>query len=178
MSKNTFLYGLLGGLFMVAFSLIIYLINPLLYASFGMLAVMVLVMFAVLLFIGFALRKAEGGYINLGKAFVSLLISGLIITLVNSVYSILLYNVIDPQLPELLTEEIFDKLMGWFERMDVPLDELEEQMEESRRETAKRFSTVGVLLSIPQSLIGWAIGSLIVGAIVKRKPKEELQDFA
>jgi hypothetical protein len=170
MSKHALTYGLLAGLIVVALNLIIYLINPMLLASWGLIFLMVPIMFVLLLVLGFNIRKAEGGYLTFGKGFVSVFVAGLIISVFSTIYSIVLFQVIDPTLSERLVEEMFDKMLGFIERFDVPTDEIEGEFDKAIEKAADQFSVSSQLMGIFSSAFWWAIGSLIVAAIVKKNP--------
>lgn len=176
MSKFALTYGTLAGLFVIVLNLFIYLIDPMLLANWWLMLAMMPLMFIVLVFVGFNIRKAEGGYITFARAFVSLLVAGLLITACSTVYSIVLFHVIDPGLPELILEASFDKMLDFMERFDLPMEDIEAEFDKARDKAIDNFSISSQLLGIFTSGFWWAIGALIVGAIVKKNPPADLAD--
>jgi hypothetical protein len=173
MSKHALSYGLLAGLFLVVINLIIYLIDPLLLANWMLGFALLPIAFIALLVVGLRIRKAEGGYLSFGKAFVSVFVASLIIAVVGTIYQVLLFNVVDPNLAGDLIEQSLENMMVMFERFDLPVDEIEKQLEPAREQMEQQFSIGGQLLGLVYQAFGWAIGALIVAAIVKRNPPVE-----
>lgn len=178
MSKIAISNGLLGGLILVIFNLIIYLIDPLLMANWWLGFLLVPIYFIVLLVIGFNIRKGDGGYITLGRAFINVFVAGLIMSLLGTVYSILLFNVIDPGLGEVLAEELMNRMLDMFARFDLPMEDIEREMEKSMSDIEDQYSAGNLILGFFYSAFGYAIGAIIVAAIVKRNSPEEPATFA
>jgi len=173
MSKHALSYGLVAGLFLVAINLLIYLIDPMLLANWWLGFALLPIAFIALLIVGLRIRKAEGGYLPFGKAFLSVFVASLIIAVVGTIYQVLLFNVVDPNLAGDLIEQSLENMMAMFERFDLPVDEIEKQLEPAREQMAQQFSVGGQLLGLIYQAFGWAIGALIVAAIVKRNPPVE-----
>jgi len=106
MNQKAIIYGVIGGLISVAISLLIYLFNPMLFADWWVGLVGFPFTIAILLVLGFAIRKENGGYLKFGEAFLNMLVTGVIMTVISVLFNILLFNVIDPELPAILTEQI------------------------------------------------------------------------
>lgn len=173
MSKHALSYGLLAGLFLVAINLIIYLIDPMLLANWLLGVALFTFAFIALLVVGLNIRKAEGGYLPFGKAFVSVFVASLIIAVVGTIYQVLLFNVVDPNLAGDLIEQSMENMMAFFERFDLPIDEIEKQLETNREQMVNQYSLGGQTLGLVFEAFLWAIGALIVAAIVKRNPPVE-----
>jgi len=173
MSKHALSYGLLAGLFLIVINLIIYLIDPMLLANWWLGFALLPIAFIALLIVGLRIRKAEGGYLPFGKAFLSVFVAGLVIAVVGTIYQVFLFNVVDPNLAGDLIEQSMENMMVMFERFDLPVDEIEKQMEPAREQMEKQFSIGGQMLGLVYQAFGWAIGALIVAAIVKRNPPVE-----
>lgn len=173
MSKHALSYGLVAGLILVAINLLIYLIDPMLMANWWLGFVLLPIAFIALLIVGLRIRKAEGGYLPFGKAFLSVFVAGLIMTVVGTAYQIILFQVVDPDLANDIIDQSMENMMVMFERFDLPMDEMEKQMEPAREKMVEQFSIGGQLLAVVYSAIGWALGALIIAAIVKRNPPVE-----
>ncbi len=170
MSKHAISQGVIGGLILVAINLLIYVIDPMLMANWWLTLVFIPLIFVVLLVIGLNIRKAEGGYLKFGKAFLSVFIAALIMSLLSTIWNIVLFNVVDPGLAEALMETMADKMLAMMERLGAPVEDIEDEMQKGFEEAAAQFQISGQILGFFTGAFWWALGALIVGAIVKKNP--------
>lgn len=170
MSKHAISQGVIGGLILVAINLLIYVIDPMLMANWWLGMVFLPLIFVILLVLGMNIRKAEGGYLKFGKAFLSVFIAGLIMSLLSTIWNIILFNVIDPGLAEALMETMAENMLAMMERFGAPVDEIEGEMQKGFDEAAAQFQIGGQILGFFTGAFWWALGALIVGAIVKKNP--------
>jgi hypothetical protein len=176
MSKHAISQGVIGGLILVAINLLIYVIDPMLMANWWLTLVFIPLIFVVLLVIGLNIRKAEGGYLKFGKAFLSVFIAALIMSLLSTIWNIVLFNVVDPGLAEALMETMADKMLAMMERLGAPVEDIEGEMQKGFEEAAAQFQISGQILGFFTGAFWWALGALIVGAIVKKNPPVDTLD--
>ncbi|UZD24692.1 DUF4199 domain-containing protein [Algoriphagus halophytocola] len=164
--------GLTIGLVSLAITFIAYFINSSLLASgwFGLVALAIF--FVLIIYFGKQYRTELGGFMSFGTAFnfsfITMVISGLISTL----GSILLFQVIDPSLPQVLADESFNTTIEMMEKFGASADSLPpEQLEEIKKSTMDGFTIGGQLKGFGISLIVYAIIALILGAILKKRDK-------
>jgi hypothetical protein len=173
MIKHAIKSGATLGAIGIVITLLLYIINPAALAIWWLGIVILIIFLGLLVFFGFQFRKEEGGYLSFGKAwmysFQLLIVAGLISTLFN----IILYNVIDPQLPEVIADVAVQNAEKMMQRFGMPADQMDEALEESRKSTIDRFTAVGQIKSFAWGLIFYAIVSLITGLILKKKKPEE-----
>lgn len=172
MNQKAIVYGVIGGLIGVAISLIIYLVNPMLFADWwaGLLSLPISII--ILLAAGFAIRKDNGGYLKFGEAFLNLLVTGVIMTAIGVVFQIVLFHVIDPELPALLTEQAIQNTAEMMSKFGMPEAQMEEAMQNAAESIETAYSVGNLLLGIIWGAVWYAILSLILGLIVKRNPPE------
>ncbi len=156
-------YGVIGGLLVIVIGLIQYLlgITSTISQAVGWLSMLITIVFPVL-----AIREHRdndlGGYISYGRGLGTGVLTALIIGLVTAIWTILLYNVIDPS--------IMDQIM------QVQAEAMEEQgmsdedIENVAAMTGK-FMTAPVMAAIGfgTSLFLGFVASLIGGAVMKRE---------
>lgn len=164
--------GLTIGLVSLALTYIAYFIDSSLLASgwFGLVALVVF--FILIIFFGRQYRTDLGGFMSFGTAFnysfVTMIISGLV-TLVGQ---ILLFQVIDPSLPQVLGDLSFESSLKMMESLGQNPDSLDPAvLDDMRTGTAANFTLSGQLKNFGFGLIAYAIIALILGAILKKRDK-------
>lgn len=136
-------------------------------------------LFSLLLYVGIAIyggidyRRSLGGYIDYGKAylhgFLIFAVSGLIAT----IFQIVLYNVIDTDLPAKLVDAAVENTQAIMEKFGAPPDSMDEALEKARTDTQARFTIVGSLKGYFWAVVISAVLALITGLVVrKREPVE------
>lgn len=83
--------------------------------------------------------------------------------------NILLYHVIDPQLPELLVESQLESMLSMMDRFGAGDSITGDQLDEMREGLEVNYTLSGQLKSFGIGLIIYAILALIIGAIIKKK---------
>jgi hypothetical protein len=163
--------GLILGIVSVVLTFIIYFISPESLASFSTGMVILAIFLGILIYLGIQYRNSIGGFMDFGTgfkfAFVALIIAGLIGTVGN----FLLYNVVDPELPEVLVEAQLETTMAMMERFGAADAMTSEQIDEIRNGAAANFTLVGQLKGFGFALIFYGIAALIVAAIIKKRDK-------
>jgi hypothetical protein len=167
-------WGLIVGGISIALSIVAYAVD------YAMLADWKFGIFVFVLFIGLAIyaginyRGEIGGFIPYGKAFqhgfILMAISGLISTL----FTIILYTVIDPELPAKLTEVALENAQKMMENFGMPEDQMDQAMEDARKRTENQFSINGLAMGYGIGLIIYAVLSLITAIFVKKNPPEDV----
>jgi len=154
--------------------LLIYAIDYTLMAGFTFLIIFLVVGLSFVIYAGINYRNAIGGYIPYGKAFfhgfVVLAVSGIIST----VFNILMYYVIDPNLPQNLTEAIIANTEATMAKFGAPQDSIDEAIAKMRDEMPGNFTIVGLLWGYCKALIWYAIMCLITGLVVRKNQPETM----
>ena len=135
--------GVIIGLVMLVISFLIYFIDySLLVAAWYGFAVFVL-FFGLVIYFGIQYRKEIGGFMPYGPAFQFAFVTLIVSGLISTLGNIILYQLIDPGLSELLVKVQLENMLAF----------------------AGQIKGFGV------SLIIYAIFSLILGAIIKKRDK-------
>lgn len=130
--------------------------------------------FSLLIYIGFTIyaginfRGETGGYISFGKAFQHGFLIFAVSGLIASVFNLLLYTVIDPELPAKLTEAVLEKTAAMMEGFGAPEDQIDKAMEDARSRTENQYTPSGIAMGYGYLLIMSAIFSLITGLVVRK----------
>jgi len=164
--------GITMGLVSLAVTFIAYFIDPTLLASGWFALVAIVIFFGLVIYFGREYRTDLGGYMSFGTAFnfsfIAILISGLI----GLIGQILLFQVVDPELPGVLADQSFQTTIEMMEKFGASADSLPpDQLEKMKQDTMSSFTLAGQLKAFGIGIIFYAIIALILGAILKKKDK-------
>lgn len=125
---------------------------------------------ALIIYFGIQYRTELGGFMNFGTAFQFAFVSLIIMLIINTLGSMVLFLVLDPGLGERMTDLSMEstlKMMDSFGAGDLP----SEQMDEIRNGIAEAYTGWGMIKGAGFMLVVYAILALILGAIIKKKDK-------
>ncbi|MDX5340317.1 MAG: DUF4199 domain-containing protein [Cyclobacteriaceae bacterium] len=164
--------GITIGLVALAITYIAYFIDSTLLASgwFGLVALVVF--FVLIIYFGRQYRTELGGFMSFGTAFNFSFITMIISGLISLIGQILLFQVIDPDLPQVLADLTFENSLSMMEKFGANPDSLSPaQLDEIRNSSSSGFTLSGQLKGFGFGLIAYAIIALILGAVLKKRDK-------
>jgi hypothetical protein len=167
-------WGLIFGGASIALTAISYAVDYAILADwkFGILVLVFLL--GATIYAGINYRNQVGGFLAYGKAFqhgfILLAIAGIITTMFN----LLLYTVIDSELPAKLTEITIENTRKMMEGFGMPEDKLDEAMEDAKARAQGQFSGFGLVKTYAFALIFYAIVALITSIFVRKNNPEEM----
>ena len=165
--------GLTLGLIGIILTLLIYFINAKLLANIWVGVVILVVSLVLVVIFGINYRKQVGGYLSFKHAFLFSLILLLVAGLIGQSFNFILFNVIDSDLPEVVTDAALENTERMMEKFNVPDEEVDKALERTEAQMANQYKISGVVKAYLYSIIIYAIISLITGAIIKRRNPEE-----
>ncbi len=176
-TQNSFLnhavkFGLILGAISIILTMLVYIADYALMANwkFGILSFLIYIGFTIYASINY--RNEIGGFMPFGEAFkhgyVVFIVSGLVATL----FSFVLYNVIDTELPQKLTDVTIQNTTEMMEGFGAPEASIDEAIEKMKVDMPKNYTTLGLLKTYGIMLIVSAVFALITGAISKKKQPE------
>jgi hypothetical protein len=162
--------GLIVGLISMAVYYLAYFIDSSLLAAAWFGFATLVISFVLIIIFGRQYRAELGGFMSFGSAFnfsfLVLVISGLI----GLIGQILLFQVIDPALPGVLTEAFMKNTLETMEKFGASPDAMDpNMMDEMKKSMEEGFTVMGQIKSFGMLLIFSAILALILGAILKKK---------
>lgn len=175
MISNASKSGLILGVLAVALTFISYIVDSSLLAAWwlGFLFLGLFMVYIIIQGVKYRKEETEEGYLSYGKAFqysfVVFAISGIFGTLAR----ILLFEVIDPDLVGILTEQLMEQQIAMLESFGTPASTIDDQMETMRAATEEGMSTGGLLKGYLWAMIFYVICSLITAAFIKKSEPEE-----
>jgi len=165
-------WGMITAAVSIIYTMLLYVIDYTLMVQLKFLFLALLVYFGIVIYAGLDYRKSIGGFLSYGKAFqhgfIILALSGLI----SSIFSLLLYFVIDPELPEKLVDASIENTRAMMESFGAPEESMDEALEKARESTADQFTVVGTLKSYIMIAVFSAIMALISSLFVRKNQPE------
>ncbi|HET9053724.1 MAG TPA: DUF4199 domain-containing protein, partial [Cyclobacteriaceae bacterium] len=158
----------------IVLTLVFYAVDYTLLATIkiGLLSLVIFLGYGI--YAGITYRKEIGGYISFKNAFMHGFIVFAVSALISTVFNILLYTVIDPELGQKLTDVSVQNAEEMMRNFGMPEGQMDEALEKARTDAAGRYTIGGLALGYVWALIGCAIFALISGAIVKKKQPESI----
>jgi len=127
----------------------------------------------LLVYLGRTYRNNEtDGFLSFKLSYQFSLIAFFVSYFISVFYSVLLFSVIDPELPEILTEAQLEQTEEMMRGFGAPESSIDETLEQLEQDLPEAFTLIGMLKSI------WIVGimslilSLITAAIIKRNKPE------
>ncbi|MBL7871049.1 MAG: DUF4199 domain-containing protein [Cyclobacteriaceae bacterium] len=167
-------WGLIIGGASITMTVLLYAIDYTLLVLLKVFFTMLLVYLVLTIFGGIEYRKSVGGYLKYGQAFIHgfgvLALSGLIAT----IFGIILYNVIDPELPENLTKASLENMREMMIGFGAPENAIDEAIAKEEVKAADRYTISGQALGYLIILIASAFMALISALFVRKNEPVEL----
>lgn len=174
MKSHAMKYGLILGMVGLIVTVLLYIIDPSLLGN-PWVGLLILVYFGFLIWAGINYRNQTGGYIDFRPAFMHAMIILVISGLISTVFQMILYSVIDPDLPAILADAGAETARSMAERFGATGDVLDDAIDQARTDTLARLTPMGLIKSYFWALIVYAVVSAISGLIVrKRVPEDDL----
>lgn len=164
-------YGGILGIISIIATLLLYVVDPTLMVKWWFGLIMLGVSIGFVIYAGINYRNENGGYIDFGPAFLHGFVLLAIAGLIGSVMNLLLFAVIDPSLPQVLTDAAVEQALSMAEGFGASGQALDDAADRAREQTEGQFSTMGIIKQYFIGLIMYAVFALITGLIVRRKEK-------
>ncbi|MGC4020752.1 MAG: DUF4199 domain-containing protein [Cyclobacteriaceae bacterium] len=167
-------WGVIMGIINVVIGVLLYVVDYTMLTDWKTGILIVLLVIGVTIYAGINYRSEVGGFLGYGKAWQHGMIFMAVGGLVYSIYNLILYTIIDPELPAKLVEAAVEKAQAMAESFGASGDALDKAMEDTRKRTEGQFSVVGVMTGFAFSLIFYAIIALITALFVRKNQPEEI----
>lgn len=172
MNNHAIKSGLIVGVISIVITLLLYIVDPSMLASMWVGLFIFALLLVLVSYFGRQHRGETGGFMSFGKAWVYSMQLFVIAGIIGTIFNILLYNVIDPELPGIVADKAVENAESMMARFGMPEDQMDEALDKTRNDTIERFTIVGSLTGYLWSLIFYAILSLITGLIIKKNEPE------
>ena len=175
MESNTINYKeeiLKSGIILAGVSIILtmltYMINVELMVEwwFGILSLIISV--GLLIYLGITYRNSIGGILSYGNALKYSILVMLVSYVIGIWFQILLYNVIDPDLPAVMTDLSIEKSVEMMEYWGAPQETIDASIPAIEEGIKKSTTISGILKSSPWGLLFVGLFSLFTAIFIKR----------
>ncbi|UXE66948.1 MAG: DUF4199 domain-containing protein [Chryseotalea sp. WA131a] len=165
-------WGAIFGGASIALTILLYAIDYALLADWKML-LLLFVFLGLVIFSGINYRSQIGGFLPYGKAFLHGFTVFAILGVVSTLFTVVLYTVIDPELPTKLVDVSIENAQKMMESFKMPEDQIDKALEDAKKRSVDQFSVVGLFKGYAFGLILYAILSLISAIFVKKNQPVE-----
>jgi hypothetical protein len=168
-SKTALTYGIIGGIAVIVFTLLLYIGGLELYTSpLAYVAIAIPIVVAVLG--GVKEKKLQGGYLSFKQALATVFLILVIISLLSTLFSHLLLNVIDIPFREALMQDQQIRMEKFLTKMGAPQESIDKALDDINNPA--NYTIGKIFLGFLMYCIIWFIVSLIIAAIIKKKRPE------
>lgn len=164
-------FGLIISGLGIAYYLIPYLIDPALLGNtyYGIFLWVMKITNLILLVVGVAqVRKLFGGFITFKDAFSTYMVGAIISVAIVSTFTILLFQVIDPEVVGVIEEATITSAVDLMEKFGAQEADIEKAIVDIEARFDEQYELSKQLLAIGVSIVVNAIIGLIVGLILKK----------
>ncbi|MGY8982372.1 MAG: DUF4199 domain-containing protein [Cytophagales bacterium] len=162
--------GVILGVVGILISLTAYIIDPLLMIKWWFSLSSLVIFIGLVSYFGIQYREILGGFVSFKTGYIYSIITFVLAGLIGTAFNILLFHVIDPDLPQLISEAIIEQTIEMMEGFGANQEIIDQAIEDA--DTPASFTVIGQIKSFGMVLIFYTLMSLISGAIIKRKEPE------
>ncbi len=166
--KNAIKQGGILGAIAIALTTIFYVVSISFMGSLKFVLLVFAVYIGYVIYSGIDYRKNTGGYLGYGQAFTHGFILLAVAGFAGLLFGLLLYQVIDTELGEKITEAIITNTQDSMRNFGAPEDSIEVQISKMREEMPTNFSAIGQIKNYFTGLIWNAILVLITSLFVRK----------
>lgn len=172
LKKNSVPLGLFLGLFLIVVTTLMYTIDLNLFTKpwIGIINLIVVTLFGA--FAGVKSKKQAGGFLTFKEAFTAFFITVLIGFLISTLYSILLFNVIDPEAKAVITDHLIKYTVDMMQSFGAKAADINKLVDDMQKTDS--FGAAGQLKGFAVNLVIYSIIGLITALIVRRERPQSL----
>ena len=167
LNKKLLEFGVLLGLISIGIGVLYYSLGIEFMIKWWVGLINLAVSIFLICFFALRYRKSIGGYMNYWNAFFALVIILTISGVISTIYNMILFHVIDPELPVKMHDAILQTTVQWMEDFKVPQSEIDKVIDKMQSQQ-NQYSVGRQLIGIIWVILGSAIISFIIAAFVKK----------
>ena len=157
-------HGGMAALISVILSLVAYILSVELLIGWQLGLAQSVLIITTMIVVGRAIRRDEGGFISYWRVFQHIMLSLLCILCASSLFNFVLFNVINPELVDVVVDLSLEKVEEMMISFGLEGDLLQETMIETQKEIRNGYTLFGSVKGVVFSSMFGAIIALIVSA--------------
>ncbi len=166
-------HGVILGVISILLVIICYVVDISLMVTFKFLGLVTIISLGYVIYAGINYRTETGGFLPYGKAFVHGVVLLAISGLIGTFFNILLYHVVDPELPQKLTDAAIQNTEEMMAGFGVAQEAIDQAVDKMRTDLTDQFSIGGQALTYGKSIIAFCIIALITALFVRKNEPVE-----
>ena len=157
-------HGSMAALISVIISLVAYIIGVELLVGWQTGVAQAILIITTMVIVSRAIRTNEGGFISFWRVFAHIMIAILCILFASALFSVLLFQVINPDLLDVVLDISLEKAEDMMKGFGLEGDLLAETMKETEKEIRNGYTLAGSIKGVIFGSIFWGLIALIVAA--------------
>jgi len=167
-SNPALIYGVIAGLAICVFSIILYMMGSEQFMSYAWFNYIILIVVAVLA--GLAKKKAKDNYLPFSEALKTVFGTMVLAMFIQTMFNYVLFNFIDVPFSEAIKQASIDKGEQMLKRFNAPQDDIDKYLDKMAKDNPNSISNLLMGFGI-FSIVSFII-ALIISAIIKRNNPE------
>lgn len=169
--KSSLNLGISLGLLLIVINTLIYAFSPSLFANWMLNLVLFFLIVGVGIYSIIKAKSIQNGFITFKEAFVAFFITIVVTTFITTIFSFVLFNIIDDgSVAELIKEETIKTTAATLEKFNTPVEQYNQTIEGLENTDAKaNFSLSRMFLSFALGLVFYSIIGAIFALIFKKE---------
>ena len=174
MNNHALKSGVILSVISIVITLLIYIIDPMLMIKWWFGLISLALALILVSYFGIQYRNEGDGYINFKQSFIYSWIMFIVAGFIGTLFMMLLYNVIDPDLPGVLSEASKEQTIQMMSNFGAPEDAIDDAIAQAEEngDFTNPFTFMGQVKAFGIVIIIYAVLSLITGAIIRKKEPE------
>ena len=164
-------FGFIIGIVGIIIGVLAYMAGESLMVKWWFGIIILVINIGLIIYSGIQYRASIGGYMDFKTAFSVTFLTFLMAGILGTIFTIILYQVIDPELPVRLTQAAIEQTEQMMNNFGAQQESINEQMGLIKEKMANQFSLLGQIKGFGISMIIYAVVALIIGAIIKKSEK-------
>lgn len=172
--KHGLKWAIITGVVSILIAIILYVIDYTLMVQLKVLLISLLIYLGLAIYAGIEYRNSVGGFLSYGKAWQHAMVIFAISSLISVLFNLLMYNVIDPELPAKLTEASMENTREMMVGFGAPEDQIDKALQDAKARTENQFTVGGMAMGYLIAVAVSAVMALISSIFVKRNEPVEM----
>lgn len=164
-------WGLISGLASVLLSVCIWVLAPSMMFSLWMILIFVVLFILFGVLAGLERKKALGGFMNFKQGLQVVFLTFVIGAFIAAIYTYVLYNFLDPSLPDQMKHYSLETTEKWMRKFNAPQEQIDEQLDKVAAQDFNMGLGKSMLNYLQQLIFHFIIAAIIALIIRKKRPE-------